>query len=210
MLVLAYALERHDSDLQRYNINIRKALRQTARQDLPNQTMIENATLHLQPWRWGEPGNPPGLALAGWVRRVHSGEGVEAGFVRATRLGRWPGLTPQQLDVLETEDASLVMTLRRGWLSLGRWQVIDAEGRVVALLQAPHVLDGWGQRYARIEAVGSGRWLVRRDRGEVCATIVDEPDGVQQLGFAPAMEENPYLRMAILGAALALRPRPTA
>jgi hypothetical protein len=168
--------------------------------------MLEELLLTVGAWRWFETGQLPGLVRAGWAREIHGA--VPLGQVRAIRLGRWPWLTPQTLEVLETEDASLVLTLRHGWFGFGRWRVTDAEERTLGSILTPHVLDAEGQRFATVvQAATPGKWQLLRG-ADLCAEMTIAADGSLRLEFASALEENPFLRMMLLGAALVRQALP--
>ena len=173
----------------------------------PLWMMVERAELLIAPWRWLEPDEIPGWDRTGWGRPVSEpATGTPLGFVRATKVRPWRWLTAQRLDVLETEDASLLMSLRHPWLGCGRWHVIDAENRRLGVVQLPHVLDGDRGRLGIVEVErGIGRF--RRMSGEVCATF-DSNGGGLTIRHAVDSDPNPFLRMVILGAALALDPMP--
>jgi hypothetical protein len=171
--------------------------------------MVERSELLVGPWRWLQPGELPGWEQPGWGRPItEPATGAPLGFVRAARLRPWRWLTAQRLDVLETEDASLLMSLRHPWVGFGRWHVIDAENRRLGVVQLPHVLDGDRGRLGRVEldrATGQRRF--RRTSGETCALFEDGEGGLT-IRHAADSDPNPFLRMVILGAALALEPFP--
>jgi len=169
--------------------------------------MLERAALVIGPWRQLPPGSLPGWDAAGWGRSIADARATPLGFVRAVRLAPWSWLIPQRFDVCETEDASLLMTLEQPWLSFGRFRVLDSESRLVGSVLVPHVLDSDGARLARIERNGSGNQQVRMTAGEIAATLAVQ-DGGALLSFPADTEPNPFLRMLMLGAALALEPRP--
>lgn len=169
--------------------------------------MVERAELLIEPWRWLTPGALPGCEQAGWGRPIiDPATDAPLGFVRAVRLRPWRWLTAHRLDVLETEDASLLMSLRHPWLGLGRWHVVDAENRRLGIVQLPHVLDGDRGRLGNVETDGETHRF-RRVSGEVCATYETSERGLAVCHAVDA-DPNPFLRMVILGAALALDPLP--
>ena len=157
--------------------------------------MLEQRGLVLGAWTGAEPRQRP-------VLDADSDEPL--GFVRCHgRRGwlRWLG--GQTLQVFETEDASLLLTLFRptGWLRA--WQLDDADGRAVASLRGVTVRDAngyclgvclagrdeGGVRYLNPRGVEVGAWAVT-------------PAGVC-LRFSPEVT-NPFLRMALLAATLVL------
>jgi hypothetical protein len=171
--------------------------------------MIERPELIIGPWTWHESRALPGWEGAGWGRSVcEAGTSVPLGFVRAGRRPICPWLMPHQLEICETEDASLLMTLQHPWLGFGRWHIVDAENRRLGSVLLPHVLDSGGSRLAAVERVSANTRLFRYTTGEACATFETQTSGGLLLRFDPAVPNNPFRRMLIFGAALALAPRP--
>jgi hypothetical protein len=171
--------------------------------------MIECPGLLIGPWAWQQAQAMPGWEKAGWGRLLaDAATSVSLGFVRAGRIGIWPWLTPHQLEVCETEDASLLMTLQHPWLGFGSWHIVDAENRRLGSVLLPHVLDADGFRLARVENAAANMRLFRRASGEACATFETQASGELLLRFTAEASANPFARMLVLGAALALTPRP--
>jgi hypothetical protein len=175
--------------------------------------MLEQQTLLLRPWafpadqpthsaRAGSGGAGPGAR----TRVVLAGaSGAPLGFA-AWRTA--PGVFWKRwffrpvLEVFETEDASLLMTVaapRR----LGRdWEVRDAEGHPAGVLRGDVVLDRSGRALAAAEPdpAGAGRRFVT-PLGSVLTTLTPAGDGML-LTFAPGLEGDPFARMVLLAAAL--------
>jgi hypothetical protein len=149
----------------------------------------------------------PGWDRPGWGRPI-ADAAAPLGFARGARLARWPWLTRQQIEVLETEDASLLMTLRAPPFNFGRWHVLDAEERRRGSVLLPHILDGDGSRFARLEATARGEQTLRGVSGAACATLSSRQDGSTLLAFAADVEPNPFARMLMLAAALLTSPAP--
>jgi hypothetical protein len=112
------------------------------------------------------------------------------------------------LAVYETEDESLLSTVARRWGMADRWQVGDADARLVGSVhwmgrnQAAriHVLDRRGE----LVAAGSGTEprLITSDGVEL-GNITLAPEGVR-LTFAGGPLCDPFVRMLLLAAALTL------
>jgi hypothetical protein len=173
--------------------------------------MVERSELLIGGWRWLTQGELPGWDQRGWGRSISEpATGVCLGFVRAAApqswrwRGPWSWLAGRRLDVLETEDASLLMSLRHPWLGCGRWHVVDAENRRLGIIQPPHVLDGDRGWLGTIEGP---EWRFRRKSGEIAARFEEEDAGLL-IRQAVDSDPNPFLRMVVLGAALCLSPRP--
>jgi hypothetical protein len=177
--------------------------------------MVERSELLIGGWRWLAPGELPGWDQPGWGRSISEpATGVCLGFVRAAAphswrwRGPWSWLAGRRLDVLETEDASLLMSVRHPWLGCGRWHVVDAENRRLGIIQRPHVLDGDRGWLGTVDRDGTdGRF--RLASGEVAARFEKQDAGLV-VRHAADVDPNPFLRMVVLGAALALAPRPAA
>ena len=168
--------------------------------------MLERAALKIADWRWHDAATLTGFVRAGWGRVITDAATAESlGFVRACRLRPFAWLTPQQLDVCETEDGALLMTLEHSWFGWGRWHVVDAENRGLGAVLGPHLIDADGFRWAAIER-GVDEDVVRRTSGERCGTFRSD-DTTLELRFAAELS-NPFLRMLVLGAALAQAPLP--
>jgi hypothetical protein len=172
--------------------------------------MLEQDGLWLGPWQL----TPAGKASAAvgragrpaWTRPVLDlASRRQLGFVLrraglALPLLRW--LTGYTLAVFETEDASLLCTLTRCWSPAWCWDVQDADGRRVAVVYRRLLLDGAGYRLARIvPADPAGNFL--SPQGIELGTF-RLAGGEAYLTFAPVLEREPFARMALLGATLAL------
>lgn len=159
--------------------------------------MLESHGLILAPW--ARPPRGPDRQRRRTIRDAVSGEPL--GFARrAAPRPRWLGwLAPAVVEVFESEDDSLLCTVRgAGW---GRgWRILDADGRLVAAVHRDTVLDSMGDCLALVER-GAGRF--RAPSGLVLATLAPSEAGAA-LTFLPASEGEPFVRMALLGAALAL------
>src|SRR5438270_807462 len=105
--------------------------------------MLESASLLIQPWQPGDGGS-------GWTRTVcDESTSARLGMIRCAAPARpaWLSwLRGQRLEVLETDDAALLMTLVQRWGLTRRWDVYDAEDRRVGTLYPPVLFDSDGGR----------------------------------------------------------------
>lgn len=169
--------------------------------------MLESASLLLLPWTL-EAGIPETGAC---TRGVLDGTtAAPLGLVRSAGLSRsWlTWLWPYRLEVFETEDAALLLTLTRTWGLLRMWDLYDADGNRVGSIYPPVLLDAEGLR--------RGYLHLREQRGEFLGLAAQrladfeiDATAALHLHFAADLEPNPFLRMLLLGAALTLQPPPT-
>jgi hypothetical protein len=160
--------------------------------------MLETASLLIHPWQH--------TGDHGWSRLV-----VDA--ATASALGRvgWLGpperswfdwLHGQRLEVLETDDAALLMTLVRSWGLTRWWDVYDAEERRIGTIAPPVLLDSEGGRRAYLDRADrhNGRLLSPEPR--ILADYARQSDEAILLRFSPDLDANPFLRMLLLGCVL--------
>jgi hypothetical protein len=169
--------------------------------------MLEASSLLIHPWHIG---NGP---TAGWARLVLDGTTSAA----VGRI-RWTGppddawfawLRGHKLEVLETEDAALLMTLVRPWGLSRQWDVQDAEERRVGTLYPPVLLDSEGGRRACVESVDPTHGKVLNPSACVLAEYERMPNQSTLLRFAADLEANPFLRMLIVGGVIVQEQPPT-
>jgi hypothetical protein len=166
--------------------------------------MLEQAGLLLGAWT-ATTGAAPG-ALAVPARLVH-----DAATRRRLGVVRWRGGRPRNwvrwlgreaLEVYETEDESLLCTVQTPWLLTWVWEVYDADGRRVAVVRGPEILDGFGRRLAvrHTAADGRGDRFLMADGVELGEVSVVGADTLLQFGATVA--DQPFAKMALLGAIL--------
>jgi hypothetical protein len=160
--------------------------------------MLEEADLHIGPWL---PGPGPGDGSRGtWMRRRISVRGQALGFA-CRRHGAWSWLVRRVVEVYETEDASLLLTLRPRWWRRA-WDVVDAENRVRGGVYRAWLLDDAEQSLALVQLLAQGREArFMHPSGRDLGTCTKSGDNVH-LRFAG--ELDPFTRMILLGAALLL------
>jgi hypothetical protein len=157
--------------------------------------MLERARLLVRNWARSGDDTPRRPIL-------DADTGEPAGFARWQPADGpwWQRLGPATLEVRETEDESLLFVLRRRWGLGTSWEVRDADGRPVAVVRRGWVEDRRELLAALIERDGAALRF-RGGRGEDLGRVEPGADGVS-VTFAPGAGENPFLRMAVLAAAL--------
>jgi hypothetical protein len=130
--------------------------------------------------------------------------GHPLGFARWKPGGRSPWLrwfSPAILEVCEANDEPLVFSVHRLWGLSPRWEVRDADGHRVGLIQGRQILDGRGQLLAAVEQTVGGETVTLCDSAGELAALLRCPEGVQ-LTFAARVQGLPFAKMALLAAAL--------
>ena len=146
-----------------------------------------------------------------WVRPITDAAGQRLGFVSFTGdpTSAWfSWLRKVRLDVYETEDAALLMTLTRLWGVLSSWDVEDADERHVGNLYAKSLVapDNVAMGYLDRAANGDGRVL--DPEGRTMSTFTRVQAAVVQVTLTSDLPANPFLRMLVLGCILTLEPAP--
>jgi hypothetical protein len=160
--------------------------------------MLEQQTLLLRPWA---PGPRP---EDGPRRRVLDADTVTPlGSVRqGPAAAGWAGwLLPPVLRVHEADDEPLLCTLQRFWYLGTLWEVREADGHLIATVRRRRVDDRGGRRLAVPEAGPDG---VVRFRGRSGAVLAEAAvsGGDARLTFAERLAGEPFVKMALLAAAL--------
>lgn len=174
--------------------------------------MLEHPALLLRPWQ------PSADAPFRLILDPATGEVLGRARWRPPAPSTWlRWLRRATLEVVETEDESLVFTVCRCWGWPARWQAADALGRPVGQfrqgVRGAFILSGLSPGAAVM--VGRdrlGRWLVMaRPAGPV---YLSEEAGWKRMGALACSEaglrvefddegtDNPYTRMVVLAAAL--------
>jgi hypothetical protein len=168
--------------------------------------MLEAPTLLIHPWQRDT------AAPRGWNRPIADG-------TTSSRIGRvnWLGPAPkswfnwfrgERLEVLETDDAALLMTLVRSWRMSRLWDVYDAEDQRVGSIAGPVLLDSEGGRRGYFERHARDHGRVVDPAAQVLAEYTRDPEHGVQIRFADR-EMNPFLRMLLLACALAQDASPS-
>jgi hypothetical protein len=157
--------------------------------------MLERQTLLLRPWPPAgarrEVVDPETGAVLGFVRR-------RAGGVRG--WGRWTAASV--LAVYEAGDEPLLCTVQRFWWFGRFWELREADGHRVATIRRREITDRWGRPLAVRESGAGGAVVWAANPGaEALATLTATADGVR-LRFADAVAGQPFVKMALLAAAL--------
>ncbi|MEI7683591.1 MAG: hypothetical protein WCL32_01085 [Planctomycetota bacterium] len=108
------------------------------------------------------------------------------------------------LEVCETDDLALLLTLRPSRLSKGLWILRDCDDNEVGKLRGDELLDPWSQPFARRFALGGDAWQMRELDGRAYATWSMSPEG-DILAFHDQELTNPFVRMLVLGSFLLMR-----
>jgi hypothetical protein len=166
--------------------------------------MLEHSHLLLRSWQ-NCPADPTGRNQPGRFRRRDIVEPESAQLVGLVRCGRtrFSWLTRPVWEIYELPDASLLITLKRPWLLWRFWEVFEADQRRVGMIYRHHLLDGGAQRLGVIRqgpGDNHGRFVAPGERE--LGTFVRQGDASLLLGFDPGVD--PFTRMTLLGAALAL------
>lgn len=160
--------------------------------------MLEIASLLIHAWQYTD--------ADGWNRTVVDG-------TTAALLGRvrWLGpperswfdwLRGQHMEVLETEDAALLMTLVRSWGLTRFWDIYDAEERRIGTIAPPVLLDSEGGRRAYLDRADRDHGRMLNSASRVLAEYARQGVAATAVRFAPELEPNPFLRMLLLGCVL--------
>jgi hypothetical protein len=168
--------------------------------------MLTRPTLRIGPWQ--RDATDPRASNVRLVRDPATG--AELGLVRSTRALRrpwWPWLsTANALEICETDDRALVMSMRPSPFSKGTWLVLDCDSNEVGKLRDDELLDPWRHPFARRACDSQGMWSLRELDGRGYATCSPAPDGEDVIEFLEPLLTNPFLRMLVIGSFLLLRP----
>jgi hypothetical protein len=163
--------------------------------------MLEEPELLICPWA-AEAGPPHATLRKRLIRRPATGQFL--GFARVlSALSWWSWLTRKTLQVFETEDASLLMTVYRPWGLRRTWEVHDAEERRVGFIYRDGLWESSGARLAATQwtaANGGGRFV--SPAGSELATFEPGQQEGMRLVFHPALEGKPFARLTVLAAVL--------
>jgi hypothetical protein len=108
---------------------------------------------------------------------------------------RWPLLL-----VHEAGDEPLVFTVQRCWGVARYWEICDADHHLVAVARGPWLFDRFGDCLAWTRFLADGCQLNGRDGVELAHWIRSGEE--LQLTFAEEVRGEPFVKMALLGAAL--------
>jgi hypothetical protein len=169
--------------------------------------MLESPGLLLGSWQ-----RPPQTVSGGpapglfrWVLDARSRQPL--GLIRSKRSDRgplWRWLERQVWQVFETEDESLLLTLYGPWSFLKPWEVHDAEDRLICTMASRAVLDSAGDLRAYWTGPAPpGHYCFRDAADRELAQLHSSPDGLELL-FTALIQDDPYAKMALLGATLVL------
>jgi hypothetical protein len=164
--------------------------------------MLEQQRLFLGPWSVSPPCDKRPLATAALRRPIWThDQRAMLGFASWTRGWqsswlRW--LAPPVWDVLETEDESLLMTLHGDRFRPGHWEVLDSEPRFVGRIADRAISGCTGEVLATIR---DDPVRIEDHRGFIIASFEPCRSGTV-LSFSAVLEDEPFLKMLVLAAAL--------
>jgi hypothetical protein len=171
--------------------------------------MLEQAALRLLPWTWIASRQPVAGEFSGWARWIQAeNAGSLLGCVRKLRKFSRFNIGPRRLEVCETEDAALLMSLEQIWFSWGRWRVLDAERSHIGSVIGSHLLDEKGACFAAVWQESPVAKSIRRKDGAFLVRLEKTDDGTSIVRFAADLEANPFLRMVLLSACILQQPGP--
>lgn len=163
-----------------------------ARPPTRSPDMLEHATLLLR---------PPDPSMVQAV--ADPATGASLGFARRRPPGLWERwLGGWVVEVYEQEDASLLCTIRRGWLRPQCRLVYDADEQGVGVVRGRRLEDRRGRVIALRWQDAAGKGDVYRDpAGRPLATVRPGRDGLA-VAFTEEVTADPFAKMLVLAAAL--------
>jgi len=163
--------------------------------------MLEEQSLLLLPWAPRPIQPAPSTQLRRSILATFDRRHLGYAGQRRCRFARLGWLFPPVLEVCETEDESLLCSLRPGW-RFGSCKVRDADGHIVGRLRGQAILDQFNQLFATIKAgqPGGKARFVAPDGTEL-GYVAFSPEG-SCLTFGPAIQSNPFAKMMLLAAVL--------
>jgi hypothetical protein len=157
--------------------------------------MLEHPAILLRPAE-----APWGVRIADPLTGAVLGSARRGGRPRRFSWLRWWGTVV--VEVREGGDEPLLCTLRRGWGPWPNWHVCDADGGAVGRVRGGLLYDRRDRPLGALSRQASGRSALYRDaEGWELALTEAGPEGVT-LTFLPEVDEDPFLKMVLLAAAL--------
>jgi hypothetical protein len=159
--------------------------------------MLEQQALLLGDWARPSDGTP--------VRRIVDPDtGVPLGIARRNApMPAWLSwLLGPGLAVHETEDESLLFTIRRTWRLGDRWEVRDADEHPVGSVRPPFMYDQFGRCLAVMENRTPVAPIHFRTAQEHQLATLERRDTEVRLEFTPVLDGQPFVKMLVLAAAL--------
>jgi hypothetical protein len=166
--------------------------------------MLEHTCLLIHGWN-------PSDADASWRRVVTDSAGQPLGFVQyqPPRQDSWLAwLRRTRLEVYETEDASHLMTLVRGWRFGRTWNVYDAEDRFVGTVFPSLIVSSDGYRLGEHAPASVQHGALVDGVGMSLLSYLKRAEQIFEIRFTPTAMTNPFLRMLLLSWVLMGDPAP--
>lgn len=139
--------------------------------------MLESSSLSLGPWS----ASSRAILVQHKVRDTETGQCLGLARWLTPPLAGWRGWFRRPiLEVVESDDESLLCSLRRCWRPLPLWDVLDADGRFIGSLRRGVLLDPLGRRFAVLTA----RQFLD-PQGEEVGTLVPMEDAIRLTFAAP-------------------------
>lgn len=169
--------------------------------------MLEQSTLLVHAWMRQVSSD----GAASWVRLITDAAKRPLGFVRL--VGEPPStwmswLCKTRLEVLETDDASHLMSVTKMWGILARWVVEDAEERHVGTVYAKSIVSSEPTVLGYLDMSADGTGCVRDPHNRVMIRFTGEAAGIVEISFLPQLSVNPFVRMMMLASVLTMAPTP--
>jgi hypothetical protein len=122
--------------------------------------------------------------------------------------GWWPWFIGPVLEVCETDDLSLLCTLRRRW-GPAKWRVADADGHRVGSVRRAELQDFFGHRVAvRTATADPKRFRFLTSHGRELGSLEHDASGTV-VAFASDLSDDPLRKMLLLAAGLVADPLPS-
>jgi hypothetical protein len=173
--------------------------------------MLESQKLWLQLW-WdyrkqanGQAGPPPPNGAPIWAL-VEPNERELLGVVRRRQVQSawvWFGsIAWPVVEVLESQDESLLFTLDRYVGFRASWLVRDADGHRLGTIRGQEVRDSCGQALGSLEWSNDRRLGHWRGMGGQELGSLHRFRGGLEVRFGPELDENPFAKMVFLATLL--------
>lgn len=159
--------------------------------------MLEQKALWLGPWVANAEIVAPGGRRAIRDPASNANLGAVRRLPPTSPLGlRW--LARARLEVVETDDESLLFTARQGFWK-ATWVVEDADGRLVGSVTGQEALDQQGRLLGGLSTTPHGLGRLLYEDGRELASWSASAGGLL-LNFGELLDNNPFARMVLLAA----------
>lgn len=111
------------------------------------------------------------------------------------------------MEVCETEDLALLMSISPSRLTAGVVIVRDCDESEIGKLRGDELLDPWSQPFARRTLIQENTWQMRELDGRVYGDCSIHDDG-DLIAFREFELTNPFVRMLVVASFLQIRGNP--